>query len=54
MIDVMWDQNTWNTVPVSEQKIKLNNRTLNNKTNRSNKQKQKKMNANQYNWQGNE
>jgi hypothetical protein len=33
------DQNTWNTIPVSEQKNTLNNQTLNYRTNESKKRK---------------
>ncbi len=43
------DQNTWNTISVSEHKNTLNNRILNNWTNESNKRKQDEQQPNT-NW----
>ncbi len=60
MVDVIWDQNTWNTNPVSEWKMTLNNQTLNSQTkevkklNRIGSNRAEWMNVMQNNWQGNE
>ncbi len=66
LLDGCWygDQNTWNTIPVSGQKITLNNQAIENrivKQNKLNKTEtelemieQKRMNVKRGNWQGDE
>jgi hypothetical protein len=54
MVGDVWDRNTWTTIPVSEQKMTLNNQTKQVEQTEAKLEviKQKRKNANQNNLQG--